>query len=74
MCMSVCVCAYAHQTLESAFLQLCEDSDQMGSQDSSQGPVRSNSLSPDNLKDECREPILGKDVSAASDIPKPKGD
>ncbi|KAF5896629.1 ABC transporter G family member 23-like isoform X2, partial [Clarias magur] len=61
-------------TLESAFLQLCEDSDQGGSQDSSQGPVRSNSLSPDSLKDDCREPILGKQISGTSDIPKLKVD
>ncbi|XP_026799872.1 ABC transporter G family member 23 isoform X2 [Pangasianodon hypophthalmus] len=62
-------------TLESAFLQLCENSDQVGSQDSSQGPVRSNSRSPDSLKDECREPILGKDIStSSSDIPKLKVD
>ncbi|KAM9466438.1 ABC transporter G family member 23 isoform 1-T1 [Clarias gariepinus] len=61
-------------TLESAFLQLCEDSDQGGSQDSSQGPVRSNSMSPDSLKDDCREPILGKEISGTSDIHKLKVD
>ncbi|XP_053488165.1 ABC transporter G family member 23 [Ictalurus furcatus] len=61
-------------TLENAFLQLCEVSDQVGPPDSSQGPVYSNSVSPDSLRDECREPILGKDVSATSDIPKFKAD
>lgn len=74
VCVCVCVCAFAHQTLENAFLQLCEVSDQVGPPDSSQGPVYSNSVSPDSLRDECREPILGKDVSATSDIPKFKGD
>ncbi|XP_060735898.1 ABC transporter G family member 23 isoform X1 [Tachysurus vachellii] len=61
-------------TLESAFLQLCEDSDQVGSQDSPQRPERNDNISPDSLKDECREPILGKDISATSDIPKCKVD
>ncbi|TSU37048.1 ABC transporter G family member 20 [Bagarius yarrelli] len=61
-------------TLESAFLQLCEDSDQMGSQDSSQCPAHADNLSPDNLKDECREPILGKNKSPTSDAPKLKAD
>lgn len=69
----VCVCVFVYQTLESAFLQLCEDSDQVGSQDRSQGPVCCKSLSPDSLRDDCREPILGNDVSSTSDIPKPTG-
>ncbi|XP_046712273.1 ABC transporter G family member 23 isoform X2 [Silurus meridionalis] len=61
-------------TLESAFLQLCEDSDQVGTQESSQASVHSNSLSPGSIKDDCREPILGKDESAALEIPKPTAD
>ncbi|XP_058255596.1 ABC transporter G family member 23 isoform X1 [Hemibagrus wyckioides] len=61
-------------TLESAFLQLCEDSDQVGSQDSPQFPDHGESVSPDSLKDECREPILGKDISTPSDIPKLKAE
>ncbi|KAI4903726.1 hypothetical protein NFI96_021717 [Prochilodus magdalenae] len=60
-------------TLESAFLQLCEDSDQVGSKDSPQGPTHTNSPSPDSLKDESRE-LLGKKLPAAADIPKPKAD
>ncbi|XP_072546188.1 ABC transporter G family member 20 [Salminus brasiliensis] len=60
-------------TLESAFLQLCEDSDQMGSKDSPQAPTHTNSPSPDSLRDESRE-LLAKNLPAAADIPKPKAD
>ncbi|KAL7861589.1 hypothetical protein SRHO_G00130300 [Serrasalmus rhombeus] len=60
-------------TLESAFLQLCEDSDQMGSKDSPEGPAHTNSPSPDSLRDESRE-LLGKNLSTATDIPKLKAD
>ncbi|KAK3538124.1 hypothetical protein QTP70_030294, partial [Hemibagrus guttatus] len=61
-------------TLESAFLQLCEDSDQVGSQDSPRCPDHSERVSPASLKDECREPILGKEISTPSDTPKLKAD
>ncbi|XP_036449194.1 LOW QUALITY PROTEIN: ABC transporter G family member 20 [Colossoma macropomum] len=60
-------------TLESAFLQLCEDSDQVGSNGSPQGPTHTNSPSPDSLRDESRE-LLGKNLPAATDIPKLKAD
>ncbi|XP_073683279.1 ABC transporter G family member 23 [Garra rufa] len=59
-------------TLESAFLQLCEDSDQMGSKQSPQGHVLDSSPSPDSMRDESREPILRK--STPEDITKHKAD
>ncbi|XP_066538730.1 ABC transporter G family member 20 [Hoplias malabaricus] len=60
-------------TLESAFLQLCEVSDQVGSKDSPQAPGHTHSPSPDSLRDESRE-LLGKNIPAATDIPKIKAD
>uniref|UniRef100_A0A8C2CXI9 ATP-binding cassette, sub-family H, member 1 n=1 Tax=Cyprinus carpio TaxID=7962 RepID=A0A8C2CXI9_CYPCA len=45
-------------TLESAFLQLCEDSDQMGSKQSPQGRPLDSSPSPDSMGDESRENSL----------------
>uniref|UniRef100_A0A8C2FCS7 ABC transporter domain-containing protein n=1 Tax=Cyprinus carpio TaxID=7962 RepID=A0A8C2FCS7_CYPCA len=59
-------------TLESAFLQLCEDSDQMGSKQCPQSRLLDSSPSPDSMKDESREPILRK--STPEDIPKYKAD
>ncbi|XP_062863493.1 ABC transporter G family member 23 isoform X2 [Trichomycterus rosablanca] len=61
-------------TLESAFLQLCEDSDQVGPKDESQGHVHSNGSSPDSPKDESREPILRRDLTLGADTPKHKAD
>uniref|UniRef100_A0A8B9RNC6 ABC transporter G family member 23-like n=1 Tax=Astyanax mexicanus TaxID=7994 RepID=A0A8B9RNC6_ASTMX len=60
-------------TLESAFLQLCEDFDQVGSKESPQVPAHTNSPSPDSLRDESRE-LLAKNLPAATDISKPKAD
>ncbi|KTG37231.1 hypothetical protein cypCar_00019961, partial [Cyprinus carpio] len=59
-------------TLESAFLQLCEDSDQMGSKQCPQSRLLDSSPSPDSMRDESREPILRK--STPEDIPKYKAD
>ncbi|KAG1971887.1 ABC transporter G family [Pimephales promelas] len=59
-------------TLESAFLQLCEDFDQMDSRQGLQGRLLDNSPSPDSMRDESREPILRK--STPGDIPKYKAD
>uniref|UniRef100_A0A8C2CUR9 ATP-binding cassette, sub-family H, member 1 n=1 Tax=Cyprinus carpio TaxID=7962 RepID=A0A8C2CUR9_CYPCA len=59
-------------TLESAFLQLCEDSDQMGSKQSPQGRPLDSSPSPDSMGDESREPILRK--STPKDMCKYKAD
>uniref|UniRef100_A0A4W4EJH8 ABC transporter domain-containing protein n=1 Tax=Electrophorus electricus TaxID=8005 RepID=A0A4W4EJH8_ELEEL len=54
-------------TLESAFLQLCEDSDQTGPEASAQGPAQVNSPTPGGPEDESRAPILGKSPQAAAD-------
>ncbi|KAI7804298.1 ABC transporter G family member 23 isoform X1 [Triplophysa rosa] len=59
-------------TLESAFLQLCEDSDQLGSKQSPQGRLLDSRPSPDNMSDESREPILRK--SLTEQMPKFKAD
>lgn len=59
------------QTLETAFLQLCEDSDQSGPKQSPQGRLLDSSPSPDSMRDEIREPILRK--STPEDMPKYKG-
>ncbi|TRY83807.1 hypothetical protein DNTS_035375 [Danionella cerebrum] len=59
-------------TLETAFLQLCEDSDQVDAKQSPHGHVLDSSPSPDSMKDESREPILKKSTTA--DLPKFKAD
>ncbi|KAK1793688.1 hypothetical protein P4O66_011456, partial [Electrophorus voltai] len=60
-------------TLESAFLQLCEDSDQTGPEASAQGPAQVNSPTPGGPEDESRAPILGKSPQAAG-VNTPKAD